>query len=275
MDYVILLTGCINPNGMSFTKLSDVNIRMKQYIEAIDFYLGNTVYPIIFAENSGTDLSEHYAKDIRNKHLEILSFEGNSNKDKGKGYGEAGIIDYVLKNSQTIKSVKGDCCIIKITGRLIVTNINKIIKARLLFQPNRSILASFNSNFSFVDSRIFIAPIDFYKSFLLNKEEINDSKNYYFENVLADSIIKESRYHYYPFFVEPQIIGQSGTTGNYYTPQKITINNRFRYLVHIYKTIIIFYKRISVNKIDSYILAIYKLAFNFLRIMEKAIFLIS
>lgn len=260
---------------MSFTKLSDVNIRMKQYIEAIDFYLGNTVYPIIFAENSGTDISEHYAKDISNKRLEILSFEGNSNKNKGKGYGEAGIIDYVLKNSLTIKSFNGDCSIIKITGRLIVTNINKIIKARLLFQHNRSILASFNSDFSFVDSRIFIAPIDFYESFLINKEEIDDSKNYYFENALANCIIKENRHHYYPFFVEPQIIGQSGTTGNYYTSQRLTINDRFRYLVHIYKTIIIFYKRISANKIDSCILTLYKLAYNLLRIIEKAILLIS
>lgn len=275
MDYVILLTGCINPNGMSFTKLSDINIRMKQYMEAIDFYLGNTAYPIIFAENSGTDISEHYAKDVINKRLEILSFEGNSNKKKGKGYGEAEIIDYVLKNSQTIKSINGDCSIIKITGRLIISNINKIINTRLLFQHNNSILASFNSNFSFVDSRIFIAPIDFYKSFLHKKEEINDSNNYYFENALADCIIKENRYRYYPFYVEPQIIGQSGTTGNYYIQQELTVNNRFRYLVHIYKTIIIFYERISCNKIDSCILATYKLAYHFLRIIEKAIFLIS
>lgn len=39
MEYILLLTACINPDGMPFTCLADVGVRKKQYIEALNFYL--------------------------------------------------------------------------------------------------------------------------------------------------------------------------------------------------------------------------------------------
>ena len=33
MEYILLLTACINPDGMPFTCLADVGVRKKQYIE--------------------------------------------------------------------------------------------------------------------------------------------------------------------------------------------------------------------------------------------------
>ena len=42
MEYILLLTACINPDGMPFTCLADVGVRKKQYIEALNFYLKNT-----------------------------------------------------------------------------------------------------------------------------------------------------------------------------------------------------------------------------------------
>ena len=36
---VILLTACVNPNGMSKTVLQDVELRRKQYVNALNFYL--------------------------------------------------------------------------------------------------------------------------------------------------------------------------------------------------------------------------------------------
>ena len=41
MEYILLLTACINPDGMPFTCLADVGVRKKQYIEALNFYLKN------------------------------------------------------------------------------------------------------------------------------------------------------------------------------------------------------------------------------------------
>lgn len=57
MEYILLLTACINPDGMPFTCLADVGVRKKQYIEALNFYLKNTTRKIVFVENSGTDIS--------------------------------------------------------------------------------------------------------------------------------------------------------------------------------------------------------------------------
>ena len=126
MQYIILLTGCINPNGMAFTALTDATIRLKQYVTAINYYLNNTNYPIVFSENSGTSINSYFNSYNNNKRLELLSFKGNNNKDRGKGYGEAEIIDYALKKSLIIESHKNNCSIIKITGRLIVRNIMEL-----------------------------------------------------------------------------------------------------------------------------------------------------
>ena len=41
MEYILLLTACINPDGMPFTCLADVGVRKKQYIEALNFYVKN------------------------------------------------------------------------------------------------------------------------------------------------------------------------------------------------------------------------------------------
>ena len=53
--YVILLTSCVNPNGMPFTALSDINVRKQQYLEALSFYVYNTSLPIVYVDNSNVN----------------------------------------------------------------------------------------------------------------------------------------------------------------------------------------------------------------------------
>ena len=43
-DIVLLLTACINPNGMSYTVVQDIELRKKQYRESLSFYLTHTKY---------------------------------------------------------------------------------------------------------------------------------------------------------------------------------------------------------------------------------------
>lgn len=38
-DVILLLTACINPNGMLYTAIQDTELRKKQYIESLTFYL--------------------------------------------------------------------------------------------------------------------------------------------------------------------------------------------------------------------------------------------
>ena len=81
---ILLLTGCINPAGMSYTTLNNPEERKKQYVDAINFYLSSTNFPIVFAENSGTDISNIFQDYIKSSRIEILCFCGHHDKGRGK-----------------------------------------------------------------------------------------------------------------------------------------------------------------------------------------------
>ena len=74
---ILLLTGCINANGMSFTALSNLEERKRQYISAIRYYISNTNFQIVFSENSGTDISPLFQEVIDSGRMEYLTFNGN------------------------------------------------------------------------------------------------------------------------------------------------------------------------------------------------------
>ncbi len=230
---ILLLTGCINPNGMTMTALSNQEERKNQYIEAIHYYLSNTKFPIVFSENSGTDISYLFKNEIKSGRFEYLSFSGNQNKEKGKGYGECEIIQYALSNSKIIHFAK-DKRIAKITGRLIIRNINSITWIHSIIFSRKTVLCSINSDLSFPDSRFIIAPDCFYHIFLKSKEIINDSQGYYFEHALYDTLIKEKQFPYTPFLLMPQIEGISGSSGKIYQNEKITISFAVKYLKYAY-----------------------------------------
>lgn len=230
---ILLLTGCINPNGMTMTALSNQEERKKQYVEAIHYYLTKTNYPIVFSENSGTDISHLFKKEIKSGRLEYLSFSGNQNKEKGKGYGECEIIQYALCNSKIIHFAK-DKRIAKITGRLIIRNINRIARVHSILFPKNSVFCAINSNLSFPDSRFIIAPECFYHTFLKSKEAINDSQGYYFEHALCDTIKREKQFPYSPFFLMPQIEGISGSSGEIYQKEEMSFSFAIKYLKYTY-----------------------------------------
>jgi len=216
MKTVILLTGCINPNGMPFTLLTDISERQKQYVDAIHYYINNTDYRIVFCENSNTDISPLFKNE--QGRLEILTFAGNQDKQRGKGYGETEIIEYALHQSSFIQDA---CIIIKITGRLIVTNICQILKS--LNYKHDFVTCLFHSNLKFADSRIICGTTSFYKEFLKNKGCLNDSEGIFFEHVLASTVL-DSSICFIPFSEEPLITGISGTTGELY--KDVTTNKK-------------------------------------------------
>lgn len=228
---ILLLTGCINPNGMSYTTLSNIEERRNQYIEAINYYLSNTKYPIVFTENSGIDLSNLFSDAILSGRMEYFTFNGNQDKERGKGYGECEIIQYAMDHSKKIRS-NNNQRIVKITGRLIVKNIKAICRLHTSLFPKQTVFCSMNSDLSFSDSRFIIAPSAFIYSFLQTKEKINDFKGYYFEHALCDILKEEKEVTYSPFFIYPQIIGMSGSTGKLYSEEPQTFSFAYKYAKH-------------------------------------------
>lgn len=208
MKKVILLTACINPNGMSFTLLNNVRERQEQYINAIYYYLNNTDCPIIFCENSNTNIGPFFNTKI--DRLEILTFSGNQDKLRGKGFGEAEIIDYALHHSSFIQD---NSIIIKITGRLIVNNICQLLKT--IKCKHDFVTCLFHSDLKFADSRVFCGTVSFYKEILNNKDKMNDEQGVFFEHILASTVL-DSSVCFVPFSEEPCLTGISGTTGKLY-----------------------------------------------------------
>ena len=212
---ILLLTGCINPNGMAFTALSNLEERKSQYINAIRYYLSNTNFQIVFCENSGTNISPLFQRGIDSGRMEYLTFNGNQDKERGKGYGECEIIEYALKQSKLISS-SHDRRIAKITGRLIVRNITSIIKWHQLLFPKRTVFCAINSDLSFPDSRFILAPTSFFQLFL------------------------------HSFFIMPHIEGISGSTGESYsqhTPHTFSFAFKYaKYAFYLRRRFIIEYR---------------------------------
>lgn len=223
--YVILLTACVNPNGMPFTVLTDSSERLHQYRAALEFYLRETSYPIVFCENTLCDFSDEYKQYIETGRLEYITFDGNNfDKSRGKGYGESIIMEEAFCRSHLLAACD---YFVKITGRLVVRNISALIK-----DNNRMItstIQTFYPNNNMVDSRVIILPRKFVTDvFLPSKKLINDTKGIYFEHVLFNLIISRQSFVYIPFLKVPLIEGMSGSKGNKYTPLSAD-NNRFAF----------------------------------------------
>lgn len=225
MNSILLLTACVNPNGMHKTVLQDVEQRKEQYIVTIEYYLKETPLKIVVVENTLTDFRSKFQSYINSGRLEYLTFDGNNfNKNLGKGYGEMLILDYALKNSTFIRDTK---YIIKISGRLKVSNISKVLKNmhHIWNHPKLFVACDISLFFTFAISRFFIAPKVFFTDYFLpNINEVNDSKKQYFEHLLGKMVLKwRLDGHKHHVFSIPIILnGVSGTTGeNIRKPLKI------------------------------------------------------
>lgn len=128
MKKVLIITGCIQPNpNIPYLILKDSTVRLRQYINCIEFYILNSCFDIIiFGENSAYFYNDKILKEMafsKRKEFEWLSFLGDQDMvlKRGKGYGEGEIIKYVLLNSKFKSDIT---CFFKVTGRLQVVNSN-------------------------------------------------------------------------------------------------------------------------------------------------------
>lgn len=132
---VLLMTATINSGyfGNISTKIKDTEERKKQYENALTNYILHSKFDkIVFADNSNEHLNESYFCDLADKYgkaLEFLEFPGNCDRMRaqGKSYGEAALILEAMKGS---KLISGEPSVYKVTGRIWIENINKLINDR-------------------------------------------------------------------------------------------------------------------------------------------------
>lgn len=123
MKTTILMTACVVPNTDDPLVVGKTSTRKSQYVTALDYYIKNTNFDIVFCENSGTDIRDGMPKyDI--DRLEYLTYKSMpAIPDRGKGYKEIEIIEYAFKHS---KKLNESDVVVKATGRLILRNISPI-----------------------------------------------------------------------------------------------------------------------------------------------------
>ena len=106
--------------------------------------------------------------------------------------------------------------IIKITGRLIVRNINELCHSCNNANTVYANISKDDWNGNIATSQVVMAPKDFYfHYFLTRREEINDSQCRHFEHVLYDGIVewKKAGGRHRMFWTPPKLEGMSGTHG--------------------------------------------------------------
>ena len=214
-EAVLLMTSCVKPTGITELVLKDADVRLKQYLEALDFYLKNTSFKIVFIDNSNYDISSFFEKEIISNRLECLFFDGDIyDKSKGKGFGEGLILKYAFDNSTLIQNAD---FIIKVTGRLIVKNINQLWN-QSRNKNDKYVFADTNISMTYAVSYFFIASKSFYNCFLSEWQKIDDSKLIYFECILANTIQQwRKNKNYHKIFVYPICVtGISASTGKMY-----------------------------------------------------------
>lgn len=220
---IIFLTACVDPSGMKFTILQDKNKRLNQYLDAIRFYYDNTPFKILVVENTNYDMSVLLPHD--NDRIEFLTFKGNGyDINLGKGYGEAEIIKYAAQHSKFYSEAE---TIIKITGRDKVKNVMALIKEIKDTSSVYSDICSRDGHLT-CQSRFVVFPQSFLNDcFLPNSNKINDSKLYYFEDLLFDMSKGRLKEFRHPILTETV----SGSTGERISP---TLSQRIKAPVKYY-----------------------------------------
>lgn len=198
MEVVLLLTGCIKPNVNDKIAVSDWRKRQDMYVDAINWYAMNTNYKIVFAENSGTDVSDLIVKSEK---IDIQTFVSLPDiPDRSRSYKEMQIMEYAFEHSPFLQADK--IMIVKITGRLKLLNINKLVE-NLYRGGNCFVSSAKNARKPFSDCRFMYFTKEFWP--ILHAQKENISPNYGMEWVLGDAIREATRKgikFIYPPYVE-------------------------------------------------------------------------
>jgi hypothetical protein len=132
---LLVMTATINPYpNVIASDRNDPAVRMKDYCEALEFYLRRCtlIDRIVFIENSDSNLTplEQIADHQRgDKQVEFLSFYGQDYPaEYTKGYGELWSLDHAFRHSRLISQLSDDGKCWKVTGRYRATNLDQIIR---------------------------------------------------------------------------------------------------------------------------------------------------
>lgn len=135
---VLIMTATVTPppGAPGLTRV-DPKVRLEDYRSSLVFYLGllgKCLDAIVFAENSGADLSILRAAVAEAGHVGRVEFMVFNDMDRppshGRCSGEARILDYAMANSRIVAEARDNSVFWKITGRYKVRNLEAVMANR-------------------------------------------------------------------------------------------------------------------------------------------------
>lgn len=216
---LIIVTACVDPNPkMPNTVIRDRNTRFEQYLNALLFFLNvDSITDIIFCDNSNADAD--YSRILveaerKGKRIEILKYmqDTSCSISKGKSFGELCIMDYILNNSKIIGEYNN---FYKVTGRLIVKNVDKITKKIRRNKDNGFVFLGnpVKESSKKIDTRFYYMKLSDTRR-LISKlyDTVDETKGFTLERSFYEGICELNiPFDFLPRY--PDYIGISGSTG--------------------------------------------------------------
>lgn len=217
----VLMTATVTPpHGATLLRHADPKIRLAEYTAALNFY-ANAVGErghVVLVENSGCpmdDLVREIPEALKDR-VECVLFNGNDYPPKyGKGYGEFKILDRAMSRSPILQQLGDAEMIWKVTGRLIVRNIQRYLRHDYPFE----LACDVYKRHSWLDLRIYGFTRIGYHHYLTNvAEEIRKSPSPQSpEHILFQRLSPEFGKNVCPrLHAQPEFVGVSGKTGKRY-----------------------------------------------------------
>jgi hypothetical protein len=132
--HILLMTATITPHNARNLARTDPATRLKDYDDALGFYLGlidRPLHGIVFVENSDSDvttLRELVASRGLTERVEFLCNYGvHLYSEKGRAHGEFKLLDYAMTASIMVIEAGMNHVVWKITGRYMVKNLASMI----------------------------------------------------------------------------------------------------------------------------------------------------
>lgn len=208
---VLIMTGTIKP--FSNIKYCDVNIRYAEYMENINRYIMQSNFDmIIFAESSGYNMdvkSFETLAERNGKRFEYLDVSKENGIDStNMSVGDASIIKAVL-NRSTILKKKEVSTFWKVSGRLWINNINKILNGA----KNKENVFLYAPRYDSVQTWLFKVNKEVLKKYFLTDAVIDSMKNSCIEYVFKDVCSKykqEIQVERFPIYPDVRGVNSSG-----------------------------------------------------------------
>ena len=132
---ILLMTATITPDNSPELARTDPALRLEDYAQALDFYigeLGTAIDGIVFVENSDSDVSSLVALATARGAGDRIEFIANygrhSYPGRDRSYGESRLLDHGMATSRLIAAAGERAVVWKVTGRYRVRNLARMVR---------------------------------------------------------------------------------------------------------------------------------------------------